>query len=50
MSGKPKAKRVVQAPKRPGSIPLSAVSKAVKKVAAARRRQRQQEPVADGAR
>jgi hypothetical protein len=45
MSGKPKAKCVVQAPKRPGSVPLSAVSKAVKKVAAARRR-RQQEPVA----
>jgi hypothetical protein len=48
MGEKAQKKRVLKMPKRPGSIPLAEVSKAIKKIAAARRKRRQ-EPVADGA-
>jgi hypothetical protein len=47
MSVKVKGKRVLVGPKRRGSIPHSDVLKAIRKVAAARRNQRQQ-PVSDG--
>jgi hypothetical protein len=49
MAKKTKAKPVLLPPKRRGSIPHSEILKAIKKVAAARRR-RQQPAVTDGAR
>jgi hypothetical protein len=40
MSAKPQGKRVLKMPKRRGSIPHSKVSKAIKEIAAARRRRK----------
>ena len=49
MAEKTKAKRVLQGPIRPDSFTRSELLKAIKKVAAARRR-RQRPPVPDGSR
>jgi hypothetical protein len=46
MGEKAKGKHMLKVPKRPSSIPRSEISRAIKKVAAARRRK--QESVSDG--